>query len=180
MTSSENAKPCTFVVHVQDLPGVLNRVASVFRRRDFNITSLNVGGTHEPGVSRMTIVVNADADEARRIEANLYKLVEVLRVDDISNESSVTRDLALIKVSCTAAQRAEVLQMCEVFRARVVDVAPDALIAEITGTHDKIDGLIQVLEPFGILEMVQTGAVAMTRGSGPTLRSRSDERQDAA
>ena len=155
----------TFVVHVQDLPGVLNRVASLFRRRGYNIHSLNVSTTHESAVSRMTILCEADDDMAKRIEANLYKLVNVLKVDDISERPMVERDLALIKVSVGAEQRSEVLQICDVFRARAVDVGTDSLIVEITGTQEKIDGLVQVLAPFGIVEMVQTGAVAMTRGA---------------
>ena len=155
----------TIVSYVEDRPGVLNRVASLFRRRAYNIVSLNVGRTHEPGVSRMTIVVDADDDTSRRIKANLYKLVNVLRVDDITHKPNVARDLALIKVQFGPEQRTEVLQLCEVFRARVVDVSRDSLIAEITGTQDKIDGLVNVLRPFGITEMVQTGVVAMTRGT---------------
>ena len=163
----------TFVVHVEDLPGVLNRVASLFRRRTYNIVSLNVGQTHERGVSRMTIVVEADDDIARRIEANLYKLVNVLRVDDITHAPSVLRVLSLVKVRADAEARPKVLQICEVFRARVVDVASDSLIVEITGTQDKVDGLVAVLREHGIVEMVQTGSVAMTRGSAAeeTLRA---------
>lgn len=159
------ASPRTFVVYVEDKPGVLNRIASLFRRRAFNIISLNVGRTHEKGVSRMTIVVEADDDTAHRFEANLYKLVNVLRVHDITGQPSVTRDLALVKVAVTEEQRAHLLQICSVFRARTVDVAPDSLVIEITGTQDKIDGLVSVLRPFGIVEMVQTGTVAMTRGA---------------
>lgn len=155
----------TFVAYVEDRPGVLNRVASLFRRRGYNIVSLNVGRTHETGVSRMTFVVDADDDTAHRIEANLYKLVNVLSVEDISKEAAVTRDLALIKVQVGPERRAEVLQLVEVFRARAVDVGPDTLIVEITGTQDKIDGLVAILQPFGIGEMVQTGTVAMTRGA---------------
>ena len=160
----------TLVVYVEDKPGVLNRVASLFRRRAFNIESLNVGRTHEEGVSRMTIVLEGDDAMARRIEANLYKLVNVLRVEDITHSASVIRDLALIKVRADSAKRAGVLQICEVFRARVVDVAPESLMVEITGTQDKIDGLVAVLRPYGIEEMVRTGAVAMTRGAeSPSL-----------
>jgi acetolactate synthase I/III small subunit len=155
----------TFVAYVEDQPGVLNRIASLFRRRGYNIVSLNVGRTHRPGVSRMTFSVQADADMAQRIEANLYKLVNVLSVEDITEEASVTRDLALIKVGVGVEQRAEVLQLCSVFRARIVDIGPHALIAEITGSQEKIDGLIRVMEPFGILEMVQSGMIAMTRGA---------------
>src|SRR5262245_31415508 len=155
----------TFVAYVEDRPGVLNRVASLFRRRGYNIVSLNVGRTHEPGVSRMTFVVDADDDTARRIEANLYKLVNVLSVEDITRAATVVRDLALIKLRVGPERRAEVLQLCDVFRARAVDVGPDTLIVEITGTQDKLEGLVAVLQPFGIEEMVQTGTVAMTRGT---------------
>lgn len=155
----------TFAVYVEDKPGVLNRVASLFRRRGFNIESLAVGHTEKDGVSRMTIVMQADDVVARRVEANLYKLVNVLRVEDVTNLPSVTRDLALIKVKANASERAQVLQMCDVFRARAVDVGPEALIVEITGTEEKIESLCELLRPFGILELVRTGRIAMTRGS---------------
>lgn len=154
----------TFVAYVEDKPGVLNRVASLFRRRGFNIESLTVGHTDEPGVSRMTIVVDTDEFGARRVEANLYKLVNVLRVEDVTHQASVVRDLALIKVAADGQSRAQVMQLCDVFRARVVDVCNESLIIEITGTEDKIDGLVDVLRPFGIIEMVRTGLVAMRRG----------------
>jgi acetolactate synthase I/III small subunit len=155
----------TFIAYVEDRPGVLNRVASLFRRRAYNIQSLTVGRTHQPGVSRLTMVMEADADAARRLEANLYKLVNTLWVKDVTHAPCVERDLALIKVKVSAQKRAEVLQLCEVFRARAVDVAPDALTIEITGTGDKIDGLLDVLRPFGIVEMVRTGMIVMTRGA---------------
>jgi acetolactate synthase-1/3 small subunit len=159
----------TFVAHVEDRPGALNRVASLFRRRGFNIESLTVGHTERPGVSRMTIVTCVDEPMARCLEANLYKLVNVLYVEEVTHIPSVTRDLALIKVRADSDIRVHVLQICEVFRAHVVDVAPDALILEITGTEDKIQSLVEVLRPFGILEMVCTGRVAMTRGAkGPS------------
>jgi acetolactate synthase-1/3 small subunit len=154
----------TFVAYVEDQPGVLNRISSLFRRRNFNIISLNVGRAHAPGVSRMTFVVEADAGKAQRIEANLYKLVNVLSVEDITDKASVVRDLALIKVKAPPDRRNEIFQLCQVFRARAVDVASDTLVVEITGTQDKIQGLVAVLEPFGILELVQSGTVAMTRG----------------
>jgi acetolactate synthase-1/3 small subunit len=160
----------TMVLYVEDKPGVLNRVASLFRRRAFNIESLTVGHTDLPGVSRMTIVMDVDDDTALRVEANLYKLVNVLRVENVTHTPSVARDLALIKVKANIQNRAEVLQVCDVFRARVVDVATEALIIEITGMEEKIDGLLDVLRPFGILEMVRTGRVCMTRGSDtPTI-----------
>jgi acetolactate synthase-1/3 small subunit len=164
MTTLAPAKLHTFVAYLEDQPGVLNRVTSLFRRRNYNIISLNVGRTHESGISRMTMVVEADDDKARRIEANLYKMVNVLSVEDITHKPSVARDLALIKVKVGPEKRSEVLQLCEVFRARPVDVHPDTLIVEITGTQDKIEGLTTMLAPFGILELVQTGTVAMTRG----------------
>ena len=154
----------TFIAYVEDQPGVLNRVTSLFRRRGYNIVSLNVGHTNQEGVSRMTMVVEADDDKAVRIEANLYKMVNVLSVEDITHKSNVSRDLVLIKVKAGPDKRPEVLQLCEVFRARFIDVHPESLIVEVTGTQDKIEGLIAMLAPFGILEMVQTGTVAMTRG----------------
>jgi len=154
----------TFVAYVEDQPGVLNRIASLFRRRNFNIVSLNVGRTHEAGISRMTVVVEADDDKALRIEANLYKLVNVLSVEDISKQPTIVRDIALIKVKAPPEKRSEVLQLCQVFRARALDVGPDTLVVEVTGTQDKIEGLLAILEPFGVLEMVQSGTVAMTRG----------------
>ncbi len=155
----------TFVVHVENKPGVLTRVASLFRRRAFNIDSLTVGRTEKPEVSRMTITVEADQDQARRIEASLYKLVNVLLVEDITDEPAITRDLAMIKVAAQHDERSHVLQLVNVFRARVVDVAPESLIIEITGAEEKIDRLLEVLRPFGVLEMVRTGIVAMRRGS---------------
>jgi acetolactate synthase-1/3 small subunit len=165
MANSQSPMLRTFVAYVEDQPGVLNRVTTLFRRRNYNIVSLNVGRTNEVGISRMTFVVEADDDKARRIEANVYKLVNVLSVEDITHLPSITRDLALIKVTVGPDKRPEVLQLCEVFRARAVDVAPDTLIVEMTGTQDKIDGLLTILQPFGITEMVQSGTVAMTRGS---------------
>jgi len=159
----------TYVVYVENKPGVLTRVASLFRRRAFNIDSLTVGRTEKPEVSRMTITVDADHDQARRIEANLYKLVNVLLVENITNEPAIVRDLAMIKVAATHEARSHVLELASVFRARVVDVAPDSLTIEITGGEDKIDGLLEVLRPYGVLEMVRTGIVAMRRGKSSTV-----------
>lgn len=154
----------TFVAYVEDQPGVLNRVTSLFRRRGYNIESLNVGRTHQEGISRLTMVVEADDDKAIRIEANLYKMVNVLSVEDITHKQNVSRDMVLIKVKAGPDKRSEILQLCEVFRAHFIDVHPETLIVEVTGTQDKIDGLVTMLAPFGILEMVQTGTIAMTRG----------------
>lgn len=160
-----NTRLRTYIMHVEDLPGVLNRVTSLFRRRGYNIESLTVGRTEMHGVSRMTIVMEADDDAAHRIEANLYKLVNVLKVEDTTRRPCVQRELALIKVRADQAVRAHVLQLAEVFRARVLDVAPEALIFEITGPRDKIDGLAGVLSEYGIVEIARTGAVAMLRSS---------------
>src|SRR5947207_3189365 len=154
----------TFAVYVDNKPGVLNRVASLFRRRAFNIESLTVGRTEEPGISRMTVVVETDEYGARRLEANLYKLIPVRRVDNITSRPTISRDLALIKVSAAGDVRAQVMQLVEVYRARVVDVSPESLVIEATGTEDKIDSLLDVLRPYGVVEMVRTGRVAMARG----------------
>lgn len=161
----------TFAVYVDDVPGVLNRVASLFRRRAFNIDSLTVGHTDHPGESRMTIVVETTEGGARRIEANLYKLVNVKRVDNLTEAPAVYRDLAMVKVAATAETRTHIMQLVDVFRARVVDVAPDSLVIEITGTEDKIEGLLEVLRPYGVIEMVRTGCVAMARGVRSVARS---------
>jgi acetolactate synthase-1/3 small subunit len=155
----------TFVVHVEDQPGVLTRVTSLIRRRGFNIESLTVGHTERPGVSRMTIVMDSDERAVPRIEANLYKLVNVISVENISPKPVVLRDLAMIKVAATEASRGPIMQLVDVFRARVVDVSPESLIIEITGTEDKIDGLVDMLRPYGVLEMARTGRVAMSRGN---------------
>ena len=157
--------PHTFVAYVEDKPGVLNRVSSLFRRRTFNIESLTVGHTDQAGVSRMTIVVDTDDLGARRVEANLYKLVNVLRVDDVTAQPTVERDLALIKVAARNGKRTEVLQLVDIYRARVVDVTNESLVVEITGTEDKIESMVEILRPFGIIEMVRTGVVSMTRGA---------------
>ena len=155
----------TFVVHVEDQPGVLTRVTSLVRRRGFNIESLTVGGTERRGISRMTIVMDVDDAAVARIEAHLYKLVNVISVENLTPLPSVFRDLAMIKVAATEASRGAIMQLVDVFRARVIDVSPDSLVIEITGTEDKIDGLVEMLKPYGVLEMARTGRVAMSRGT---------------
>jgi len=155
----------TLVVYVENKPGVLNRVASLFRRRGFNIESLTVGHTEKQGISRMTISLDTDERGAFLVEANLYKLVNVISVENITARPSVYRELAMIKVAATAETRTHLMQLVTVFRARVVDVAPDSLVIEITGTEDKIDGLLEVLMTYGVIEMVRTGRVAISRGT---------------
>ena len=154
----------TFAVYVEDRPGVLNRVSSLLRRRNFNIHSLAVGHSEIPGVSRMTAVVQTDAGGAQRIQAHLYKIVNVLRVDDITDRPSIVRDLALIKVSADIHTRSALVQLAHVFNARVVDVGPGSIVVEISGSEAKIDGLAEVLRPYGVLEMARTGRIAMERG----------------
>lgn len=155
----------TLSVHVEDKPGSLDRVASLIRRRAFNIASLAVGPSEQPAVSRMTIVVDTDAEGSRRIQANLYKLLNVVRVQDITEAPSIVREMALIKVAATQQNRPSIVQLVEVFRGRIVDVAPDSLVIEITGTEDKVDGLLDVLRPFGLAELARTGRIAIARGS---------------
>lgn len=161
----------TFAVYVEDKLAVLNRVASLFRRRGVNIESLTVGHSERQGISRMTIVVDADSGAALRLEAELYKLVNVLEVENITHRPSVFRDLAMIRVASAAETRAELMQIATLFRARVVDVAANSLVIEATGSEDKIDGLVDLLRPYGVMEMVRTGRVAITRGSRSAARA---------
>jgi acetolactate synthase-1/3 small subunit len=170
----------TFAVYVDNKPGVLNRVASLFRRRAFNIESLTVGHTETSNVSRMTVVVDTDEYGARRLEAHLYKLVPVRRVDNITQKPSIERDLALIKVAATSDARTHVMQLVDVYRARVVDVSADSLVVETTGTEDKIESLVEVLRPFGIIEIVRTGLIAMVRGTGSAEKAVRRNGQTAA
>ena len=157
----------TLIAYVEDVPGVLNRVASLFRRRNFNIESLAVGRTDQPGVSRLTVVVETTEAGARIVEANLYKLVHVLRVDDLTHKASLTRELGLVKVKVTPETRTQVLQMVEVFRARIVDVDEKTVTVEVTGTPEKIGKFELMMRPYGIAEMVRTGVVSMARGHEP-------------
>lgn len=166
----------TFVALVEDKPGVLNRVVSVFRRRMFNIESLTVSHTHQKNISRITIVVDSEETDVERIMPYMHKLINVIQVEDLTNEPCVSRDLALVKVKVTKDNRSSVMQLAEVFRARIVDVANDSLIIEITGDKEKIDGFVDVLQPYGILEMVRTGIIAMERGTTKLL-NKSDEVQ---
>lgn len=164
----------TFAVYVEDRPGVLNRVASLFRRRGFNIHSLAVGHSETPGVSRMTVVVQTDEGGARRIEAHLYKIVDVIRVENITKHPAVVRDLALIKVTADITTRSAIVQLAQVFESRIVDVAPESLVLEMCGSEARIDGLLDVLQPYGVLEMVRTGRIAMQRASGADTTVRPD------
>lgn len=157
--------PHVLVVYTDDEPGVLTRVASLIRRRGFNIHSLTVGPTERTGLSRMTIVVDSDAPTVRQAVAHLRKLVNVLEVQQLGEGPMVVRDLVLVRVTAGPKVRSEVLQLAQVFRATVVDIAEDSLVIECTGSLAKIDALVDAMRPFGILELGRTGAVAMARGT---------------
>jgi acetolactate synthase-1/3 small subunit len=165
----------TLSVLVENKPGVLARVASLFSRRGFNIDSLAVGPTEHGDVSRMTIVVNVEDLPLEQVTKQLNKLVNVLKVVELENESAVQRELLLVKVKADQTIRSQVFEIVQVFRAKVVDVATDAVTIEVTGTSDKLDAFIKVLEPYGIRELVQSGVVAVGRGARSitdrTLRS---------
>lgn len=156
----------TFVAYVEDLPGVLTRVASLFRRLNININSLTVGRSERKGLSRMTMVCESSEQAAHRIRASLFKLENVVDVDDIAQSPSVTRELALIKVAATPQNRSQIFDLAEVFRARIVDLTSESLIIEMTGVESKIEGLIEILrEDEGrILELSRSGKMTMRRG----------------
>jgi acetolactate synthase-1/3 small subunit len=156
----------TFVAYVEDLPGVLTRVASLFRRLNINIISLTVGRSERVGLSRMTIVAESSPESGNRIRASLYKLESVVHVDDIAQAPAVTRELALIKVAATPKNRSQIFDLVEVFRARIVDLTSESLMIEMTGVESKIEGLIEVLrEDEGrILEICRSGKLTMRRG----------------
>ena len=155
----------TLVALMEDRPGVLNRVSSLFRRRNYNIESLTVGHSETPGISRMTIVVHGDDPVVQQVLKQLSKLVNVTRVMNVSNEPTVVRELALVKVKAAHGTRSEIMELANVFRARVVDVGAGSLTVEITGQEDKVNSMIGLLEPFGIQELARTGRLAMVRSS---------------
>jgi len=155
----------TLVVQVEDQPGVLNRVVSLMRRRSFNIDSITVGHSETPGVSRMTIVVGGEDAEVEQVGKQLYKIMEVLKVTDLEDENCVARELALIKVAAKAQTRGEILQIAQIYGAKVLDASPNTLVIEATGAEEKIDSLLAMLRGFGIRELVRTGRIAMVRGA---------------
>lgn len=160
----------TLVALVEDRPGVLNRVASLFRRRSFNIESIAVGHAEQPELSRMTIVVEGDAAKVEQVRKQLDKIIEVVKIVDITEEDMVARELALIKVRALATSRSEIIQIVDIFRANIVDVGSDSLIIEVTGDEDKVNSLLNLLRGFGIKEIARTGRIALTRGGvGPLV-----------
>ena len=167
----------TIVALVQDKPGVLNRMASIFRRRGFNIESIAVGHTEVPHVSRMTIVVIGTATTVEQVRKQLDKAVDVLKVVDITDDKITARELALIKVKATSGTRSAIIEIADIFRANIVDVSSGSLTIEITGDEDKVDSLLSLLRGFGVKEISRTGRIAMVRGtinSVPSAKEKSE------
>jgi acetolactate synthase-1/3 small subunit len=161
-------------VLVENHPGVLARVAGLIRRRGFNIESLAVGVTDSPDISRITLVVDGNDAQLQQVSKQLQKLIEVIQVTDLDAANSVARELALVKVQADQERRPQVLQLAGVFRAHVVDVGKDSVIMEVTGTHDKVEALINLSREYGLQEVVRTGVIAMERGSG-TVRNQKED-----
>jgi len=159
----------TLVALVEDKPGVLNRMASLFRRRGFNIESIAVGHSEVPHLSRMTIVVDGSTAMVEQVRKQLDKVIDVVRVSDISGDNTVARELALIKVKATSSTRSEIIEIVDIFRASIVDVASGSLTIEVTGDEEKINSLFNLLRGFGIKEIARTGRIAMTRGASGSL-----------
>lgn len=156
----------TLVVLVEDKPGVMNRIVSLFRQRGFNIDSIAVGHTDTPGLSRITLVAKGDDRKIEQLVKQLYKVLEVIKITDVTDDNLIQRELALIKVNATERTRSDIMRLVsDVYRARIVDAAPDALVIEVTGPPEKIESLIAMIRPYGIKEMARTGVVAMARGS---------------
>ncbi len=164
--SDSQLKRHTMIAWMEDKPGVLNRVAGLFRRRNFNIESLAVGHSEAPGISRMTFVALGTERDMRQIETQLDKLINVTAVEDVTDQDPITRELALIRVKATSENRAEVMQIVDIFRARIVHVDMESIIVQIVGKENQVNSLIELLKNFGILEMVRTGQVAMVRQYG--------------
>ncbi len=155
----------TLSVLVENKPGVLARIAGLFRRRGFNIDSLAVAPTEDTRYSRMTIVVDLEGKPLEQVTKQLHKLVNVIKVSDLKPSEALERELALIKVGATTPNRAQIIEIVDIFRAKIIDVSRTTLTVEVTGTADKIDAITNLLKPFGIKEIARTGKVALTRGS---------------
>ncbi len=160
----------TLVAMVEDKPGVLNRVASLFRRRGFNIESIAVGHSELPNISRMTIVVDGKTTSVEQVRKQLEKVVDVVRVTEINSDDMINRELALIKVKTTPTTRSEIMQIVDIFRANIVDVQAEAVTVEVTGDEEKINSLLELLDKFGVRELARTGRIAMTRKGASPLK----------
>lgn len=158
----------TLSVLVENKPGVLTRVAGLFARRGFNIDSLVVAETKNPAVSRMTITVDEQDQPIEQVTKQLHKLINVLKITDLDPAGSVEREMLLIKVLADAQSRSEIMQIVEIFRAKIVDVSSDVLLVEMTGTREKVGAFMELLHPFGVVELMRTGRIAMGRGKKPT------------
>ena len=165
----------TITALVENTPGVLARVAGLFSRRGFNIESLAVSITEDPSVSRMTIVVGGDERELEQIEKQLNKLIEVIKVFDYSNTPAVDRELALIKVSAGPEKRAEIMQISDIFRAKIIDVSERTMVVEVTGPVGKVDAFQNLMVPYGIKELVRTGKIALSRGARATAEMKGSQ-----
>ncbi len=165
----------TIVALVSDRPGVLNRMASLFRRRGFNIDSIAVGHSETPHLSRMTIVAEGSATQVEQIRKQVEKIIDVIRVQDISSLDIVSRELALLKVKASAETRSEIMQIVDIFRAKIVDVSADSVMVEATGDEEKLGSLYNLLKPFGIKEITRTGRIAMARGDQSARREEAAE-----
>ncbi len=170
----------TLVALVEDKPGVLNRMVSLFRRRGFNIESIAVGHSETPHLSRVSIVVNGSTAMVEQVRKQLDKLIDVVRVSDITAEKITVRELALVKVKATSATRSEIIEIADIFRANIVDVGADSLTIEITGDEDKIESMLKLLKGFGIREIARTGRIAMVRGNLDTAEPRESKAKKQA
>ena len=164
MNASNGVQKHTIIALVEDRPGVLNRIASKWRQRGFNIESLAVGHSETPGLSRMTFVVDADTD-AEQVVKQVDKLIEVVNIRDVSAESMISREMAMVKVRANTSNRSQIIELVNIFNAEMVDVGPDSAIVEITGDEEKIESFITLLADFEVIELVRTGKVAMLRGA---------------
>jgi acetolactate synthase-1/3 small subunit len=158
----------TLSILTENKPGVLTRIAGLFARRGFNIDTLTVGPTDDENISRFTLTVDGAAHPIDQVTKQLHKLVNVLKIRDLEPDATVSRDLALFKIAADGTQRAEIMQICEIFRGKVVDVTKRSIIIEITGTTDKVEAFERMVRPFGLVEMMRTGEIAIARGRGET------------
>ncbi len=174
MSNGRKLERHTIIALVEDRPGVLNRIASKWRQRGFNIESLAVGHSEQPGLSRMTFVVDATTD-AEQVVKQLDKLVDIVDIRDVSHEDIVAREMALIKVRVDAGNRSHIIEIVDIFRANIIDVSPDSVIVEVTGDEGKVEAMFELLKDYGVIEMVRTGRVVMLRGAAASHPPKEEE-----
>lgn len=168
VTGQRTGRKHVLSILVENKPGVLTRIAGLFARRGFNIDTLAVGPTDDESVSRMTLTLDGAVHPIDQVTKQLHKLVNVLKIRDLEPDETLSRELALFKVSADSVTRAEVMQICEIFRANIVDVTKRSVVIEVTGTHDKVEAFERLVRPFGLIEMARTGEIAISRGRGET------------